>query len=109
MMKLSYACKNLTADNEEPLYEPEPYIPSTSVETSTSVQVPPVYTELQPSPHILRTVPVSNFTAGISEIGFNPGMLTKLASKRTARPNRYLFFGFFRFEFLYFECTSIMD
>ena len=72
MMKLSYACKNLAAETEEPLCEHEPYIPSTLVETSTSDQVPPVYTELQPSPHFLRTVPVSNFTAVISELDSNP-------------------------------------
>ena len=80
-MKLSYACKNLAADNEEPLYEHEPYIPSTSVETSTSFQVPPVYTELQPSPHILRTVPVSNFTAGISELDSNPGDIDQIGQQ----------------------------
>ena len=108
-MKLSYAWKNLAADNEEPLYEHDPYIPSTSVETSTSVQVPPVYTELQPSPHILRTVLVSNFTAGISELGSNPGYIDQIGQQAYSSPNRYLVFGFFRFEFLYFECKSFMD
>ena len=79
-MKLSYACKNLAADNEEPLYDHEPYIPSTSAETSTSVQVPPV-SELQPSPHILRTVPVSNFTAGISELDSKPGDIDQIGQQ----------------------------
>ena len=101
-MKLSYACKNLAADNEEPLYEHEPFIPSTSVETSTSVQVPKVYTELQPSPHILRTVTESNFTASISELDSNPGDIDQIGQQAYSSSQLVISFWIFQICVLVF-------
>ena len=88
----------------------EPYIPSTSVETSTSVQVPPVYTELhQPSPHILRTVPVSNFTAGISELDSNPGDIDQIGQQVYSSSQPIFSFWIFQIWVFVFWVQVIMD